>query len=297
MQPSPGMGRAAVIAAGLLWSTSGLFAKSPLFDAWPWESRGLWLAFWRGLFAALALAVLVRRPRLKPAMAAMMLAFAGMSASYMTAMNWTTAANAIWLQCTAPLWVCLLGWALWREPPQASDLAALVFMMLGVGLILVCELGSPSQWGVLIGLISGVCYAVVVLSLRALRGENSALLVVLNNLATAVMLGPIVVAQGGWPSSWQWPVLVAFGVVQIGLPYLLFGWGLRHISSHEAAGLALLEPVLLPLWVWLVYRREVPAWWTLAGGGLILLGLAVRYLAGSRARSGVLAPPAADPAP
>jgi drug/metabolite transporter (DMT)-like permease len=70
--------------------------------------------------------------------------------------------------------------------------------------------------------------------------------------------------------------LAFFGMFQMGLPYILFARGLRSIPGHEATGIGLLEPILVPLWVFLAWGDK-PAWWTLVGGGLILIGLAVRY--------------------
>jgi drug/metabolite transporter, DME family len=75
----------------------------------------------------------------------------------------------------------------------------------------------------------------------------------------------------------QLVVLAAFGLFQMGLPYLLFARGLRSVSSQEASLISLLEPVLVPVWVYLAWGDK-PAWWTLGGGGLILTGLAIRYL-------------------
>jgi drug/metabolite transporter (DMT)-like permease len=79
-----------------------------------------------------------------------------------------------------------------------------------------------------------------------------------------------------WPSSGQLTALAAFGFVQMALPYLLFGWGLKRITSNEAIAIGLLEPILLPVWAYFT-RGEVPAPWTIAGGSIILAGLALRY--------------------
>jgi drug/metabolite transporter (DMT)-like permease len=79
-----------------------------------------------------------------------------------------------------------------------------------------------------------------------------------------------------WPDAGQLAVLAAFGIFQMGLPYVLFARGLRAVTSQEATGIGLLEPILLPVWVYLVWN-EVPAGSTLAGGSLILAGLALRY--------------------
>ena len=73
----------------------------------------------------------------------------------------------------------------------------------------------------------------------------------------------------------------------MGLPYVLFARGLKSVPSHEASGIGLLEPVLLPVWVFLAWRHAAdyspPQWWTLVGGGLILAGLIVRFV-GERVR-------------
>lgn len=281
-------GRWLIAAAAILWSSSGLFAKSHLFDDWPVAGRGPQLAFWRALFAGLSLAPLLRWPRSPlpwARMTPMMVAFAGMNLTYLSAMVLTTAANAIWLQSTAPWWVFLLGLLVWREPWSRRELGPLALGTAGVVFILGCELaplaagnraGSQAALGIGCGLASGLCYAVVVLSLRNLRQVDSVTLVVANNLASATLLSPLVLRSGYWPTGVQLAVLALFGCVQIALPYYLFARGLKEIGSQEAAGLGLLEPALLPLWVWLAWS-ESPAWWTLVGGALILLGLALRY--------------------
>ncbi len=301
-QPTPSAvrrGRWLIAAAAVLWSSSGLFAKSHLFDDWPIATRGPQLAFWRALFAGLSLLPLVRRPQQPlplPRMAPMALAFAGMNLTYLSAMILTTAANAIWLQSTAPWWVFVLGLLVWREPWSPREMGPLALAAVGVGVILACELGpllsgavagSRAALGIGCGLASGLCYAVVVLSLRNLRQVESVTLVVANNLASATLLSAFVIRGGQWPTPTQFLVLALFGLVQIALPYYLFARGLRIVSSQEAAGLGLLEPVLLPLWVWLAWA-EAPAWWTLAGGALIFLGLIMRYRSPAERR------PAAD---
>ena len=79
------------------------------------------------------------------------------------------------------------------------------------------------------------------------------------------------------PSGIQWVFLAGLGILQMGLPYVLFAHGLKHIAGHEATGIGLIEPLLVPLWVYLAWGDQ-PAWWTLAGGALILVGLAIRFL-------------------
>jgi drug/metabolite transporter (DMT)-like permease len=278
-------GRLFVVLAALMWSTNGLFVKSPLFAAWPSEWRGTLFGLWRALFAVVALLPLVRSRRFSLALIPPALTFAAMSFCFLQSMVWTTAANAIWLQNIAPAWV-LLFMRLVGEPIDRRDVTTLGFALVGIGLILACEISrsgwnDSSLWGVLLGLASGLLYAAIIHFLRKLRDFDSAWLIVVNLATTALLLSPAPFVTGIWPSGMQWPALVAFGTVQLGLAYYFFARGLRSISSAEAAGIALLEPILVPIWVWLRYG-ELPARWTIAGGAFILTGLAWRYLPRSR---------------
>ena len=291
--PSKLSGRLHVVAAALLWSTCGLFVKSTLFDDWPGEVRGGLLAFWRALFAGLVLVPLIRRPRWSFTLVPLSVVFVLMCISYLTAVVQTTAANAIWLQATSPWWVLLISLALLRERIARRELIPLCFAGLGVGLILAFEfhvggLGadgssttsgpdSHTQLGVACGLASGLFYGCVAIFMRQLRGHGAAWLVTLPHLATAAVMLPWVIAVAIWPSPLQLLVLAAFGIFQMGLPYALFIRGLRAISAQEAVAIGLIEPVLMPFWVFLA-GQETPSWWTVAGSLLILAGLVFRYV-------------------
>lgn len=294
--PSLLVARLLVLTAAILWSTSGLFAKAPYFAGWP----GPLLAFWRAAFACLVLIPLVRRPqwtwRLLPAVAT----FALMNYTYLSAMASAAkgaAANAIWLQSTAPVWVLLAGVFLFRERAILRDWLLVALCVAGISVILANGLGSDSREAVLFGIASGVFYAGVVLSLRQLRDLESAWIVALNHLVTAIVLVPYLFDwQGGsltlnefWPRGVQWPLLMGFGILQMGLPYVLFARSLKTIPGHQASGIGLVEPLLMPLWVWLAWN-DAPTWWTLTGGGLIFVGLVLRYVGTSPAREAVPPP-------
>jgi DME family drug/metabolite transporter len=279
-------GRYLVLMAAVLWSTSGLFAKAPWLTAWPLEVRGPLLAFWRTLFAGLCLIPFIRRPRWTWWLVPATLCFAVMNVTYLTAMTKTTAANAIWLQSTAPLWVFLVSVGMLGEKSRPADWMMLLTIMLGVGFILTFEQRAAladgrSLNGAMWGLAAGVSYAGVVISVRALRELDSAWLITLNHLVTAALLFPFVWAQGIWPSTSQTIWLAAFGVLQMGLPYVLFARALQTVPGHQASFIGLLEPLLVPIWVWVAWRHhpsyEPPAWWTMVGGLLILLGLVMRF--------------------
>jgi drug/metabolite transporter (DMT)-like permease len=272
------MGRLCVVAAAVLWSSSGLCAKAPIFDDWPLESRGVLLAFWRASFAGVLLIPAVRRPKWDRKLIPLCVAFTAMNATYLSAMTETTAANAIWLQSTAPWWVFLMGVLVLREPFARSERFPLVIGGVGLAIILWFQRQGSDRDGVILGLLSGFSYSGVVMSLRSLRQHDAVWIVVVCHLAAAAALAPFVAGIGVWPSGSQLLVLACFGLFQMALPYVLFARGLRTITSQEATGIGLLEPILLPLWVFLAWGEE-PAISTLVGGGLILAGLAMRYLA------------------
>ncbi|MHB8951865.1 MAG: DMT family transporter, partial [Pirellulaceae bacterium] len=182
--------RLLVLAAAVLWSTSGFFAKAPLFEPWPIEQRGVFLAFWRALFASLLLIPLVRRPRWQVGLLPMVLCFVAMNYTYLTAMTRTTAANAIWLQNMAPVWVFLVGVFLLGERIHAGDWLLVLCGLLGVGFIVFHEAQGEQLTGVMFGLLSGVCFAGVVLCMRQLRAEDAGWLITLNLLVTAAVLLP-----------------------------------------------------------------------------------------------------------
>ena len=265
-----------VLIATLLWSTNGFFAKSPWFHDW----SGLSIACWRALFASLILFPLVRRPAWNWKLIPVALIFAAMNFFFLTAMQRGSAANAIWLQHTAPFWVVLIGSWWLKESASWRDLLVLGFQMLGVLLILIVELQGTAVVAVLFGLLAGFTYALVQLLLRWLRDQDPAWMIALNHAVTVLVLLPFMVRFGQRPEGVQWLLLAMFGMLQMGIPYLLFTRGLQTLSTHEAAGIVLLEPVLVPLWIYLAWSQTAhytpPSWSTLVGGSFILLGLCMR---------------------
>src|SRR5205807_4140315 len=130
-----------------------------------------------------------------------------------------------------------------------------------------------------LGLASGVFYAGVVVFLRILREEAASWLTVVNHLGDALVVAPLLVYRG-WPSltAAQLAVVALFGAVQMGLPYVLMARGLRGVSPQEAGVITLLEPLLNPLWAYLVApETEAPTRYTFLGGACILGALAWRY--------------------
>ena len=148
--------------------------------------------------------------------------------------------------------------------------------MLGVAIVFAGSKGAQDLQGVTVAAFSGFLFSIYMVNLRFLRGFDPFVLTFANNLICSLALLPLA-ASGLAVSVDQILALAVMGVVQLGIPYYLFSKGLQSISLQEASLIVLIEPVLNPIWVALVVG-EVPSAHTLAGGGVILFSLVVRYL-------------------
>ncbi|MGC1273588.1 MAG: DMT family transporter [Planctomycetaceae bacterium] len=277
---SPWSARLLVISAAVLWSLSGVVLKSPAFADLPAESRGPVVAGLRAVFAALVLLPMVRprAVRWHRGLIPMTFCFAAMSILFISALMQTTAAATIFLQYTSVVWACLLGWLILKERPGRHDAVALACVAAGIGIILAHDLGSPLGNALALG--SGVAYAGVVISLRALRDQDPYWLSFLNQAVCAVIILPWLLFGPLNLTLVQIALIAFLGAVQLALPYVLFAIGIKRVPAGEASLLLLVEPVLNPVWVLLVWG-EPTAWTTWAGGAIILGGLCVRlFLAG-----------------
>ncbi|QEG29053.1 EamA-like transporter family protein [Gemmata obscuriglobus] len=275
----------------LLREPLGLGLDAPLLTP-------LQVAFYRGLFGGLLVLALVARSEMtfRPRMAVMMVVFTVMSGLYLSALDLGPAANAILLQNTAPLWVYVFAVLFLHESASRRGWETVLFGAAGAVVIVAGnwprDLPPAEQQTqaviLMMGVGSGITYAVVVLFLRTLRAYSSAWLVALNLLGTAATLGAFVLlsdgpaAFGTWvtaPTARQVGVLVVFGAVQMAIPYWLFTRSLRAVPPQEAAIITLLEPLLNPVWAYLITpEKDTPNVWMFCGGGLILLALVWQYL-------------------
>ncbi len=290
-----------VIAAAVLWSTSSVFIRAlqqPTFLQIDEPALApLHIAFYRSLFAGLAIIAFLRPRHLtwRPSMAGMVVAFGVMTALYISALARGSAANAILLQNTAPVWVYVLGVYFFGDLRDSRSLRAVVIGLAGAIVIVagnwprgLSPVEQSSQQEVLIMAVgSGFFYALVVLFLRHLRNESSAWLTVLNLLGGSLVIAAFAARTVGtnqfmtWlmqPTARQLLFIALYGIVQLAFAYMLFSQGLKSISPQEAGIITLIEPVLNPVWAYLIApEKETPTVWTLAGGGLLLAALAWRY--------------------
>jgi drug/metabolite transporter (DMT)-like permease len=273
--PTLSRARIYVVLAAVMWSTSGMLGK--LIDL-----PGPTMACLRTLFAAAVLLPLLRprAVRFRPAMIGMVVCFAIMNVCYVTAITKTTAANAIFLQYTAPAWMFLAS-VLWlREPLDRKSLVSMLVGMVGIVVILAGNWESASL-GIMLGLVAGATYGGVAVFLRVLRDEDPFWLTILNHLVSGLVLVPVIAIKTEWSpfqmSLAQLGGLAIYGGLQMAIPYVFFSRGLTVVTPQEAGIITLLEPVLNPILTYLAVG-EVPTVSTIVGGLVILCGIAARYL-------------------
>ncbi len=290
--------------AALLWSLSGAFTKLLTSDESIGASWGftevpispLHIAFGRTASGALFLGCFLKRRHFtwRWAMIPTAICFALMNASYVTAMVMGSAANAVLLQYTSPFWLLFGAYWLFGDKPKTGELLALLVGLIGVVLIVFdpATEGEISRWEAnALALASGFFFAGVLLGLRQMRGVSPLLLTGINMGFGALVVAPFIL-QLPLPNPLQTVTILLFGILQLGLPYLLTAASLKHLRPVEAALIMLLEPMLNPIWAWLV----CPATETMDGnslwGGLLILGaITFRYVpTGWLARSTAIQP-------
>jgi DME family drug/metabolite transporter len=285
--PAHRQGILAVVVAATLWSTGGVFIKWVSLDA-------IGVTLWRSLFAGVTIAlvsgvgfgVLRSASRFEWAVA---LSYATMLLFFVVGTKLTTAANAIFLQYTAPLHTLWLSRLLLDERPARGELACLGVAFGGMGLFFVGRLDASDAWGNLAALLSGLAFGLFFTLLRRpeCRQETRPRAMVLGNAVlallavgiSAVRLDSAVVAPGAKDLAG----LLFLGVVQIGLAYVVFSYGIARVRALEAGLIGMLEPVLNPFWVFL-FLSETPGWWALAGGAVIISAVLFQAVSAERAR-------------
>ncbi len=260
-----------VFIAALLWSTGGVAIKA--VDAGP-----LVVSFYRSAIAAVVLFA-VLRPRVQRWTLQFFLALAAYAAcltSFVIATKWTTAANAIFLQYMGVIWVMLFSPLFLKEPLRKADVIAVIVAFGGMALFFIEKFDPRGVAGNVAAILSSIFFAMLIMFLRAQRDASAEAAVSWGNVAVSLSLVPFV--AGDLRVDLQSLLILAFlGVFQIGLAYYFFVRGLRSVTATKASLTGMIEPVLNPLWVFLLLG-ERPSPLAILGGMIVLGAVAARTL-------------------
>lgn len=277
-----------MLAAALLWSTGGLFIK------WT-KLSGLELSFYRSFFAIFVVAFFTRHEGfgLNKVSAAASILYAVLLILFVLATKQTTAANAIFLQYTAPVYLLIFEPLFYKEKFRLRDLITVLVCVSGMTLFFVGKLRPEDVSGNLLALASGLCFAIYFLLLRHSKARlvNRASSVIYGNLLAVVITAPWGLSALSQLDRHDIFSVVYLGVVQLGLAYTLFTLAMaRGVRSIDAGIICYIEPVLNPVWVFLVLR-EKPSQWALLGGAIIIVAVIVHMLLDARWKRKADAPP------
>jgi drug/metabolite transporter (DMT)-like permease len=278
--------RVQVPLAAALFSTGGAAIKWCTFGAFQ-------LGTFRALIAGAAILVLVPAARRGWSWRAALvgIAYAMTTLLFVLANKLTTAANAIFLQSTSPVFVLLLAPLLIREPVRRADVVQLIVTAGGMALVFagadqpVATAPDP-RLGNLVAAACAITWSFTLIGYRwlATRGTSPAAAAVIGN-----GLAGVAALALGWPFAagrWSdWAAVTYLGVFQLALPYVFLAYAIPRLRALEVALLLLLEPVLNPVWAWLVHG-ETPSGWALAGGAVILGATAARVVSARASRPG-----------
>ncbi|HEU5058350.1 MAG TPA: DMT family transporter [Kofleriaceae bacterium] len=261
---------------GLAWSSGGVLIK--LVD---WHPMAIWST--RSALAALLLWV-VRRPSLRGLGGgewAAALALAATTGLFILANKLTTAANAILIQYSAPIWIALLGRWFLGERASRLDWITIGLVLGGIVLFFADELAPGHLAGNLVALGAGIAFAFSAMTLRRValsrrddRPIDPLRPVVLGNLVAAALGAPFLFLDAP-PGAAGWAALAALGFLQQGAAYLAFTWAIRHATALESMLIPIVEPILSPVWVALAVG-EIPGPWSLLGGAIVVGSVSLR---------------------
>jgi drug/metabolite transporter (DMT)-like permease len=261
-----------LIATAILWSSAGLLIK---MISW----NPIAIAGARSAIATLVLFVFLRRPHLTWSFAQIggAVAFAATVILFVSANKLTTAANAILLQYTSPIFVALLGAWFLGERATWLDWTTIFVVIGGMTLFFLDDLTTGGLWGNVCAIASGGTFACFVLFMRKQKNDSPLESVFLGNILTALIGFPFMFEA--MPSASSWVGLMLSGVLQLGLAHVLYATAIKHVTALEAILISVVEPILNPVWVLLV-MGEAPGPWALLGGFVVLVSVTIRYVVG-----------------
>lgn len=264
-----------VLIAVFLWSTGGLFIKSTTIDAYQ-------VTFFRSLFAAVTVLILTRKSGLKINGFGILTSviYALLLFLFVWATKKTTAANAIFLQYTAPIYILVLAPFLIGERFHWRDLVTVVIVLAGMSLFFVGQLRIEDYQGNTAALFSGIFLGLYIMLLRHPRGKgfNPAIAVIYGNLLLALVNAPTGIAAIPTMTPMDWFAVVFLGIFQIGISYILFIKGVvGGTRPLDASLIGFIEPLLNPVWVFL-FVGERPSQWAILGGAVIVSAIGVHTI-------------------
>ena len=260
-----------LLFAGAMWSLGGLLIKSI-----PWPP--LAISGMRGGIAAIVIYIYSRNDKITITKDKIIAAcfYTLVVTLFVMANKLTTAGNAILLQYTAPVYVALFGYMFLGEKSTFIDWATIMILLLGLALFFFDDLSFDGYLGNVLAILSGMSFAGLTLLLRKQKDDSPSDSILLGNMLTLVIGLPVIV--GGTEFDLNSIILILLlGVLQLGIPYILYTTAIKHVTALDAIIFPIIEPILNPILVFIVLGETLGAW-SVFGGALVLSGVIFRAI-------------------
>mgnify|MGYP003878296403 FL=1 len=263
-------GIAAAVIASVLWSTGGLFIK--LSDWNPIALSGS-----RSLISSLVMLAYMKKPKITKSKPQILgaISYAATVICFVIANKLTTAANAILLQYTAPIFVAIMGAWILKEKIHWYDLVSIAVVFLGISLFFVQGIEGGNALGNIVAILSGFSMACATIFLRLQKDGSGVETTWLGNILTFIISLPFILkAQFDFKNI---IIIVVLGVFQLGISYIFYVNSLKHITALEAILITVIEPLLNPLWVY-IFTGEAPGMLAIIGGAIVIIAIIMRNI-------------------
>ena len=271
-----------MLMCAALWSIAGIFIKLI-----PWNS--FVISALRSFFAGLTVLVYIRikgykivinRQTLIPGLLLGLVYIAFVAANKLT-----TAANAIVLQFTDPIFIVIFSALFFGQRFKKRDFIVVICTFIGIGMFFLDQLSEGYLIGNFVAIFAGACLGGMFIAMGKAETQErfSAMLV---GQAVAFIFGlPFIITTK--PEFSALPVLyiIILGVLQLGIPYILYGRAAEHCPPLACSLLGALEPLLNPVWV-LIFDGEKPGLFALIGGVIVIVSVTVWCIAGNKDSEG-----------
>ena len=257
-----------LLTAATLWSFGGVLIK--LIEWNPLAIAGM-----RSAIAGFFIFLFLRKPKISfsKVQLACAIAYACTTIAFVAGNKLTTAANVILLQYTAPIYVALFGSWFLNERARLFDWVVIIICLGGMVLFFLDELTFGGLWGNVISIFSGITFAAMILLLRKQKSGSPLESVLLGNFMAALVMLPFMFES--MPDIQSWVGLGLLGTFQLGLSYILYSIAIKQVTALEGVLIPIIEPVLNPIWVFLLVG-EIPGPWAIVGGLIIFMTISIR---------------------
>lgn len=257
-----------LVFTAMLWSMGGMLIK--LVNLNPMAIAGM-----RSAVAAVFIMIFFERPKFKFTKINLLgsLAYAATVILFVSANKYTTAANAILLQYTAPVYVALFGTWFLSERITRIDWIAIFLTLAGMSLFFLDKLSPGNMLGNIFAILSGIAFAWLILLSRKQKDQKPIDSIIYGNIMTALIGLPFMFDKV--PDTNSIIGILLLGTLQLGLSYILYSIAIKSATAIEGILILIIEPLLNPIWV-LFAIGETPGYWAIVGGIIVISSLTLR---------------------